>query len=170
MRDWLRTLFFLSAFSPVLLTMAYVRYDMHGWRMDVLQLVIIGVLGTSIPFIIIKLIKSQGECLYIKAKKLESNDSMLLAFVFSYFSPIILKTADVSINTIMLILAIIGIILWLMSSLPSHPLLRVMRFKFYKIESSNGVVYTLISRRDIIDPKEINRVRKISRHMLIEDE
>ncbi|MBE5213028.1 hypothetical protein IG605_007855 [Pectobacterium quasiaquaticum] len=169
MKDWLRTILFLSAFSPVLLTMAYVRYDIYGWRMDVVQLIIIGLLGTLLPFIIIKLIKSQGESLSIQVKKIESNDFMLLAFIFSYFSPIILKAADVSINTIMLILSFIGIILWLISSLPSHPLLRIMKFKFYKIESSNGVVYILISKRDILDPKEVNRVKKISRHMLIED-
>ena len=55
MRNWLRTVLFISAFSPALITMAYVRYDIHGWRTDVLQFGVIGLIGSLIPFAIIKL-------------------------------------------------------------------------------------------------------------------
>ena len=74
-----------------------------------------------------------------------------------------------SVNAIAAILAIAGMVLWLMSSLPAHPLMRVMKFKFYKIESSNGVVYTLVSKRAILDPRDIGLVKRISPNMLMED-
>ncbi len=169
MRDWLRTVLFASAFSPALITMAYVRYDVHGWRTDVLQLGTIGLIGTAIPFAIMILIRKQGEAFKIQVKKIESNDFMLLAFIGSYLLPLVLKGTDVSVNAIASILAIAGMVLWLMSSLPAHPLLRLMRFKFYKIEASNGVVYTLISRRAILDPRNVDLVKKISSNMLIEE-
>ena len=170
MRNWLRTLLFISAFSPALLTMAYVRYDIYGWRIDSLQLIVVGLLGLLIPIATIKLVESQGEEFKIQAKKIESNDFMLLAFVGSYMLPLILKSAEISINSIMVILFIIGFILWLISSLPAHPLLRVLKFRFYKIESSSGVVYTLISKREIRDPKEVKSVKKLSETMLMESE
>lgn len=151
MRNWLRTFLFISAFSPALLTMAYVRYDIYGWRTDVVQLIAIGLLGYFFPFSVIKLIRTQGESFPIQVKKIESNDFMLFAFISSYLFPLIAKGADISINAIALILVIAGFVLWLISSLPAHPLLRVLRFRFYKLESSTGMVYTLISKRDIRD-------------------
>lgn len=168
MRDWLRTLLFLSAFSPALITLSYVRYDIHGWHTDVIQLGIIGLIGSTLPLAIMALVKSQGESFQIQVKKIEYSDFMLLAFIGSYLLPLVLKGADVSVSAIVVILAIAGVVLWLISSLPAHPLLRAMRFKFYKIESSNGVVYTLVSRREIFDTKDIGLVKRISQSMLME--
>lgn len=169
MRNWLRTVLFISAFSPALITMAYVRYDIHGWRTDVLQLGVIGLIGSLIPFAIINLVKKHGESFNVQAKKVESNDFMLLAFIGSYLLPFILNGADVSVNSIAVILILLGVVLWLINSLPAHPLLRIMKFRFYKFEASNGMVYTLISNREIRDPREIGSVRKISQNMLMED-
>lgn len=149
--------------------MAYVRYDLHGWRTDVLQLGVIGLIGSLIPFAIINLVKNQGESFNIQAKKVESNDFMLLAFIGSYLLPFVLKGADVSFNSIAIVLTVLGLVLWLISSLPAHPLLRIMKFRFYKFETSNGMVYTLISNREIRDPREIGLVKKISQNMLMED-
>ena len=166
MRDWLRTVLFMSAFSPALITLAYVRYDVHGWHTDVIQLGIIGLIGSAIPFAIMMLVKKQGEAFQIQVKKVESNDFMLLAFIGSYLLPLVLKGTDVSVNAIAVMLSIAGMVLWLMSSLPAHPLMRAMKFKFYKIESSNGVVYTLVSKRAILDPRDIGLVKRISPNML----
>lgn len=170
MRNWLRTFLFISAFSPALITMAYVRYDIYGWRTDVFQLIVIGILGSLIPIAVIRLVKDHGESLYIQAKKVESNDFMLLAFVGSYLLPLILRGAEISVNTIAVVLMVTGILLWLISSLPAHPLLRVLKFKFYKLESSSGMVYTLISKREIRHPNEIRSVKKLSETMLMEEE
>lgn len=169
MRDWLRTVLFMTAFSPALITMAYVRYDIYGWRIDVLQLGVIGLIGSIIPLAIMQLVKSQGEAFQIQAKKIESNDFMLFAFFGSYLLPLVLKGTDVSVDVIAIILVTVGVVLWLISSMPAHPLLRVMRFKFYKLESSNGVVFTLISKRNILDPRDIGSVKRISQNMLMEN-
>ncbi|AKH37280.1 MULTISPECIES: hypothetical protein [Nitrosomonas] len=168
MRNWLKTLLFVSSFSPALITTAYVRYDLYGWSMDVFQLIIFGLLGILLPILIIKLVEQQGETFHIQAKKIEPNDFMLLAFVGSYLLPLILNSAKISIDTIVVILVIIGLLLWLISSLPAHPLLRIFKFRFYKLESSAGMVYTLISKREIRDPKEIKFVKKLSETMLME--
>lgn len=169
MRDWLRTLLFVSAFSPALITMAYVRYDIYGWRVDVFQLGFVGLIGSAIPFAIIALVESQGESFKIQIKKIESGDFMLLAFIGSYILPLVLRGADVSVNAIAVILLVLGGVLWMTSSLPAHPLLRIMRLKFYKVESSSGVVYILITKREILDPKNIGSVKKISQSMLMEE-
>lgn len=168
MRPILRTTLFLSAFSPSLLTLAYVKYAEHGLTGEFYQLLIVGVLGVLLSLAILKLTEAEGEIFPIEAKKIESNDSMLLAFVASYSLPLIMKGLDLSFNSIALATACIGGILWLTSSLPTHPILRLIKWRFYKIESSKGVVYTLITKRNLIRPSEIKFVRKISESMLLD--
>lgn len=168
MRNWLKTLLFVSAFSPVLITLAYIRYDLYGQRVDVYQLVFVGVVGSILPIFIMKLIARSGESLRFDAKKIESNDFMLFAFVASYFSPFLIKASVLSLAEVLVILAAIGFMLWLIGSMPAHPLLRFFKFKFYKVESASGVVYVLISRRELKDPKDIKVVKKISDSMLMQ--
>jgi len=168
MRNWLKTLLFLSAFSPVLFTLAYVRYDLYGLQTEVIQLIVIGFLGTTIPILIILLVSKSSELILFEAKKVESNDFMFLGFVGSYLIPIIARASDLDMTKTIIITSTIILILWYISSIPSHPLLNLIKFKFYKIESSNGVVYTLISRREIRDPKHIKHVKRISNSMLMD--
>jgi hypothetical protein len=168
MRNWLKTLLFISAFSPALLTLAYVRYDLNGWGSDVAQLIVIGIIGCAIPILIMKLLSSSSESLAFEAKKIESNDFMLLMFVFSYLVPIIARASDLHFGMTVILTTVLILILWLTSSLPAHPLLRLLHFRFYKIESSTGVVYTLISKRDIRDPKSVKFIKKVSETMLME--
>lgn len=168
MNNWLKTLLFVSAFSPVLLTLAYVRYSLNGFHQDVAQLIIIGVIGTIIPFLIIKLIHKSSETLAFSAKKIESNDFMLFVFVSSYLTPIIAKASDLKFDWVIILTFFMTLIFWFISSVPSHPLLRFSKYRFYKIESSSGVVYTLISKRKIRDPQTVKTVKKISEDMLIE--
>jgi len=168
MRDWLRTLLFLSAFSPVLLTLAYVRYDMHGFGTEVIQLLVIGILGTIIPLLIMRMVVTSSESLAFEAKKVESNDFALVMFVVSYFVPILVRASNFDWINTMIFTAVIILILWFISSIPAHPLLRFTKFRFYKIESCSGMVYTLISKREIRDPREIKFVKQISSSMLME--
>lgn len=168
MRNWLKTLLFISAFSPVLITLAVIRYDLNGFNAEVCQLAIVGVIGSVLPLLIMKGIAKSGESLRFDAKKVESNDFMLFAFVASYFSPLLLKASDFSLGQAISILAVVGFLLWLIGSMPAHPLLRFLKFKFYKVESSSGVVYVLISKKEIRDPKDIKAVKRISDSMLME--
>lgn len=160
---------FLSAFSPVLITLAYIKYDAGGLNSDVVGLLVIGVLGSTIPFLVIKLIRQSGESFTLQIKKVESSDFMLIAFVASYLAPFAVRAVELSFGAIMAVVAIIGVVMYMTSSLPSHPLLRIIKYRFYKIETSSGMVYALISRNAIIDPKKIGRVKKISENMLLED-
>lgn len=168
MRNWLKTLLFLSAFSPVLLSLAYVRYQVDGAHPEVAALILFGISGVAVTILIVKSIMRAGESIAFSAKKIESNDVMLLAFVGSYFLPIIARASELNMEKTIIITVIIASLLWFMSSIPPHPLLRILSFRFYKVESSSGVVYTLISRREIRDPRDIKFVKKISGSMLME--
>ena len=168
MRKFLRTLFFLASLSPVAFSLAYLNYEKNGCDQKFFQLVTIGIIGSLIPLLIINAWKKQGEKFPITVKKIESNDFIFIGFLLNYISPLVLNGFELSIEKIFLFIIIIGLILWFTSDIPTHPLLRVLSFKFYKIESSKGVVYILITKNRIKSPEEIKIVHKISESMLLD--
>lgn len=169
MRNSLKTILFLSSFSPTLLALASVRYYTAGVDLVFCQLVIIFILGVFVFTLIFKAIKTQGEVITLKVKKVESTDYFLFVFIAAYTAPIIMRMVEVKFEIISLILALMLVVLWVMPYIPSHPLMYMFKYRFYKIELDNGVVYTLISKKNIRDPKNITSVRLISDSMLMEE-
>lgn len=101
-------------------------------------------------------------------KKIESTDYFLIVFLAAYFAPIIMRMVEINFDVILIVLGLLMAVLWVMPYIPSHPLMYLFKYKFYKVESDNGVVYTLISKRNIRDPKTIKEVILISNHMIME--
>lgn len=168
MRNWLKTLLFVSSFSPTLLALAGVRFYSTGVDTLFYQLVIVSLLGMTLPFLILAWIRKESESINFKAKKVESADYFLFVFIASYIAPIIMKMAEVDFVITSLIVGIIFVVAWLVSNIPSHPILYIAKFRFYKVESDNGMVYTLITRRQIRSPQSIKSVKQISSGMLME--
>jgi hypothetical protein len=168
LRNWLKTILFISAFSPTLLVLAGVRY--YSGMVDALlyQLIVISLIGITFPFLILSWVKCQTESLNFTAKKVESADYYLLVFLGSYASPIIMKIAEIDFGLMLLTVGVISLVAWVVSNIPSHPVLYLAKFRFYKIESESGMVYTLITRREIRSPKNITVVKQISNSMLME--
>lgn len=169
MRNWLKTLLFVSSFSPTLLVLGVVRYYSSG-ELDTLtiQLAIIAILGTLIPFLILLWVRSETETIKFKAKKVESADYFLIVFVASYLTPVVIKMAEVDALSTGLAVAVVFSVAWVVSSIPSHPLLYLVKYRFYKVESDDGMVYVLITKNNIKSPANIKFVRKISHSMLME--
>ncbi|EJX1247435.1 TPA: hypothetical protein ACX3E3_005357 [Vibrio parahaemolyticus] len=168
MRNSLKTVFFLSSFSPTLLALAAVRYFISGADLLFYQLVSVFALGLMLFILIFKLVINKGEKINFKAKKVESTDYFLLVFLAAYTAPIIMRMVELNFKIISIILGLLMVTLWVMPYIPSHPLMYLLKYKFYKVESDNGVVYTLISKRNIRDPKTIKEVISISDSMLME--
>ncbi|MBB1274594.1 hypothetical protein [Psychromonas sp. SR45-3] len=168
MRNWIKTLLFVSSFSPTLLALAYVRYNIGGFDTEVFQLIIISILGTALPLLILAKVTSSTEALRFECKKIESSDLYLLAFVASYTAPIIMRAVELDLTIISALTLILVAVLWVMASIPSHPILYLFKYRFYKVESDSGVVFTLLTRRELKDPKNIKLVKPISHSMLME--
>ena len=169
MRNWLKTLLFVSSFSPTLLVLAGVRYYSIGTSDTlVIQLSIISMIGMLLPFLILRLVKKEMQRVAFTAKKVESADYYLLVFLGSYASPVVMKIAEVDFFMAIIAIGIIFIVAWFVSNVPSHPILYLFKYRFYKVESSDGMVYTLITRKVIRTPGDITRVMKLSSAMLME--
>ncbi len=151
-----------------MLALAGVRYFSSGVDTLFFQLIAISLIGMFLPFLILAWIRRETESINFKAKKVESADYFLLVFIASYTAPVIMKMAEIDFAVTSLIVGIIFIVAWVVSNIPSHPVLYIAKFRFYKIESENGMVYMLITRRQIRSPQSIKSVKQISSGMLME--
>ena len=133
MRNWLKSLLFVSAFSPALLALAGVRYYSVGLDTVFYQLTIVSVIGMTLPFLILNLVRNQAETINFKAKKVESADYLLIVFLASYIAPIILKVAEINFEITALIVGVLLVAVWFISYIPTHPLLYIAKFRFYKV-------------------------------------
>lgn len=169
MRNWLKTVLFVSAFSPALLVVAAVRvYSIGSFDVLSIQLTIVSLIGTILPLLILYLVGKEAQKENFSAKKVESADYFLLVFLASYAAPVVMKMAEISFFTASIVVAVIFVVAWFVSNIPSHPMLYLVKFRFYKVESSEGVVYMLITRRTIRSPKDIKKITKISDGMIME--
>lgn len=169
MRNWLKTILFVSAFAPVLLVLGAVRwYELGTADLVVFQMLVISLLGTSLPLLIIKLISEESEELAISVKKVESVDYILAIFIAAYFAPVVARLVSVDFIYWGFFVLVVLLVSWFISYVPTHPLLYLFKFRFYRVETEEGMIYTLIARREILSPKSISRVKKISFSMIME--
>ena len=162
----LRTAFFLSAFAPALVVSVAANTYTYGFQDQLLPILAVGALGCVLPFLILVALGQRGAELAFQAKKVESQDWMLVAFVVSYFIPLVANLKDYS--TFVLIMIAAALLLATIEALPCHPLLHLFRYRFYKVEATNGIVYTVITRRRILSAADLKAVREISATMLLE--
>lgn len=166
MNTLIRTLLFLSAFAPAILLSAMTQlYKLKG-STEIYGFIIVGALACIFPFFVIRAAECKTETLAFSAKKIESQDWLLVVFVVSYFIPIITKLEDLQVLALVTIIA--AVLLATLEAIPCHPILHVFRYKFYKVEGNNGMVYTLISRRRLLSASDIKSVRQLSPLLLLE--
>lgn len=168
MRNWVRTLLFLSAFSPCLVTIALSRIWDRGLTWDSAYYLFFGLLGILTVRYVVDAIRWHSESFPFIAKKIEANDALMLGVVATYFIPFIGRASDLTVGTVLLIVAGLFSVLWMSTSILPSPVMRILGYRFYKAESEHGVVYTLITQRDLLDPRAVTQVKKISNSMLVE--
>ncbi|MGY4570493.1 hypothetical protein [Bradyrhizobium sp. USDA 3256] len=169
MRNSLKAALFIAAFSPALISVGLARLLSGSPFWDAIYYVFAGFLGALAIVYILSALKWQGETFPFAAKKIESNDVLLMGVVVTYIFPFFIRAADITLATIALLALVVGIIFWFTDATAPSPLMRIFGYRFYKAEAANGMVYTLITRREILDPRDIKAVKRISGSMLLEE-
>ncbi len=166
MNTVIRTLFFVSAFAPAILVSAILQFADVGGTIHVLSWFSASILACLLPLLIVMAASKQEAVLPFSAKKVDSQDWLLVVFVVSYFIPLVTKVQDLQVFVPIFLVA--SIILASLDAIPCHPVLHLFRFRFYKVEALNGMVYTLITRRRILSASDIRSVKQLSPQLLLE--
>ncbi len=168
MRNPLKALLFVSAFSPSLVSVGIGRIISGASFFDAVYYIVAGVFGSLTVVYIITALRWQGEAFPFQARKIESNDALLIGVVSTYIFPFFVRAADITAGIVVALIVVLWAVFWFTDATAPSPLMRVMGFRFYKAEASNGMVYTLITNRQIFDPSDVKLVKRISASMLLE--
>ncbi|KJC44113.1 hypothetical protein UB31_21310 [Bradyrhizobium sp. LTSP849] len=168
MRNTLKTVLFVAAFSPALISVGVARLFGGSPFWDAIYYVAAGLIGSLMVVYVLTALKWRGEEFPFAVRKIESNDVLLLGVVVTYIFPFLARASDITVGAILLIGCVVWVVFWLTDATIPSPLMRLVGYRFYKAESANGMVYTLITRREIFDPRDVKTVKRISGSMLLE--
>lgn len=166
MNTTIRTLFLLSAFAPAVFFAAIAQVYKHGGSMEAYGWIGGGALACVLPLLIISAASKQLSTISFSAKKVESQDWMLVGILISYFVPIITNLNDLGVLALIAVIA--AVVLATLDAIPGHPVLHIFRYRFYKVEGANGMVYILIAKRKLLSAADVKSVRQLSAQLLLE--
>lgn len=167
MNTFLRTILFASSLAPALLFSAVAQLWATDSDFESYCWIVASALTCLLPLLIIIEARRRTESMPFKAKKVESQDWLLVVFIVSYFIPIATKVTNV--QTLACVFVIAAVLAATLEAIPTHPILHAFRYRFYKVEGENGIVYTMITRKPMLKAADIKSVRQLSSQLLMDD-
>lgn len=170
LRGTLRALLAATALSPVLLTWAYVLYKSTGSVFSA-SLPVVG--ACVLVLVCWGLIRAAASTLADVAPfdsvSVKPADNDLVTFVLTYLLPLVGQgNSSVDMPAIAFAVALLFLIVLSTHAYHTNPLLALMGYHFYEIESSNGVTYSVISKRSISSAKDVRKVKMLAPFVLLD--
>ena len=163
-------LYYLSTFSPFGGVWLFIN-DSHEslvykWSFLILSIFI----DFFSLFIFVCFIKKYTPAISRRISSIEINDEKYISVVLSYFLPVIALLLEVNKNNINIILYLISFVFLFISirSVILNPLLLVLGYHSYKVSTPNMEGYTYVTRKVIVNKKQISAVRDVYGYFLFE--
>ncbi|WP_416739828.1 hypothetical protein ACM1ZW_28485 [Pseudomonas sp. NFX71] len=166
-----RVVLALTAIAPLSVSLAYVFATRdHNWLMAIWALcgcVLLGIISSWI----ISSASAKFEQLPIVIKKAKSADKEVVGFFVAYALPLIFKgQADADVGAWLLASLMLVFVLWTTHALQVNPVLGMLGFHFYEVETQEGVTYLLISKRTINNVTSIKKVVQLTEYGILESD
>ncbi|WP_139211248.1 hypothetical protein [Azotobacter beijerinckii] len=164
-----RVLLALTAIAPVSVSLAYVFGAKNGdWPLAALAIFICVVLGVISRWIISSA-SENFERLPVVIKKVKSADKEVLGFFIAYALPLIFKgEAGQDIGSWLLAAGMLIFVLWTTHALHVNPVLGLLGFHFYEVETQEGITYLMITKRTINNVVSIRSVVQLTEYGILE--
>lgn len=163
-----RILLTASAIAPVAFTYAWAALFQDSQRVALLA-VAIGVAVLFACLIVIRLSQAKLERFSFDVDQVEPADSENLGFMLLYVLPLFTdKIADLNWAVLLPFVGVYFFVVATGYAYHFNPLLNILGWHFYKVTSTGGVTYVLITRRQIRSTSGTMRVGQLTEYMLIE--
>lgn len=163
-----RIIFSLTAVAPVFISLSYIFFKENNFISSFVSISICLLLGLISAWILEKSACSL-EILSVKIKKAKNSDKETIGIYVAYVLPLLFKgQTNGDMGVWVLAVTLLIFVVWTTSALQINPLLSFFGFKFYEVETEDGMTYTLIARRRINDISTISSVVQISDYGLME--
>jgi hypothetical protein len=86
----------------------------------------------------------------------------------TYLFPLLAPAADISVLSQVFVFLVLALVLSTSHAFTFNPILTFAGYHFYEAECSSGVTYLLLSKNDITDVKVVQKVGRLSRHLVLD--
>jgi len=167
--NWIAKLLLTStALAPIALVYAWVMYtDSKNW--EAVGLVGLAILLVAIMLFLLSYTRKHLERSPFKVTSIEAADREYITFILLYLSP--LFTAEFSnLNLDILIPTLVIFIFVISTGYGYHfnPLLGLLGWHFYKVNTDEGVTYVLITKKQLRSAKQCLTVGQLTEYIVID--
>ena len=157
-----------TAIAPVLLTYAWVGYQ-NGDHLMAIILLIACIALVRLCLWLLSYAKGNLERMKFEAVSVEAADRENIAFLLLYLLPLFTAQFD-NLNWQVWLPAILIFAAVVATGYNYHfsPLLGLMGWHYYKVETKEGVTYVLITKRQIRSASEVISVGQLTEYIVIE--
>ncbi len=158
-----------TSIAPILLTLWFLDFSKHWNPHEGLHYIAIAASLSLVCFFIITLAKTQLEKFPVTIASVRTADKEIVGFIVVYLLPLINNTA-VDINPAVLLFVCVLFFAIVLTSHSYHfnPLLGIMGYHFYEVDTVGGISYVLVTRKNIRKCKDISTVVQLSEYMILE--
>lgn len=164
-----RVLLALTAVAPMSVSLAYAfiaRGD--NWLTAVAALAACLLLGVLSQWIINRASRT-FEDLPISIKKVKSADKEVLGFFVAYALPLIFKgDATPDFGAWAIAIGMLVFVLWSTHAFQVNPVLGLLGYHFYEVETQEGVTYLLLTRKTINNLASIKKVVQLTEYGILD--
>jgi hypothetical protein len=158
----------ITTIAPVWITLAFLYWN-NGQSLYAALISAASAIFCLIAYAIVKsspkkFTKTKADALSIKPA-----DKEISGYFVAYMLPILGGGKYFLEPSVAIFFSIVFFIfIWFSKSFYANPVLAIFRYKFYEITTTNGNTYLLLTKREIKDPANINKVVSITSHTRLE--
>lgn len=154
----------ITSLSPVALTFWFRDFSKNFNFSEGLLYLLIFFIIIIISFLMIFLAKSKLEIINVKINSVQNSDNEVISYIFAYILPLI--GFDLKITFFILLLYLF--IVFTTNIYHFNPIIGLFGYHYYTISFENGTTFVLISKKTLMNSKEINSVVQLDDYTLLE--
>lgn len=165
----MRLLLALTAISPIFVSLAF-SFATRANNVQLASLAMLGCLLLGLSCVaIIHRCQAHLERLPIKVEKAKSADKEVIGFFVAYALPLVFRgQASASLGEWTLAAGMLLFVLWSTNSLQVNPVLGLLGYRFYEVETKEKVTFLLITKTKITSVSKITTVVLLSDYGILE--
>lgn len=157
-----------SAIAPIALTYAWVAYT-QGEESVAIYAVVAGIVAVGVCLCVLRYAQKNIERMDFKPKSIEAADRESIGFMMLYLLPLFTDKVN-TLNWSLWIptVAVFAAITAFGYGYHFNPLLGLLGWHFYKIESAEGVTYVVITKKHLRAASQALTVGQLTEYILID--
>lgn len=164
----IKSLLIMTSLTPICMVYAWVAIS-EGYVWAPFWLLLASCVLVLVCWAVLSFGVSRLENFPFKFDSVEPADQESISFLLLYLSPLFLdKIADVNFNILVPALGVYAFLLATSYTYHFNPLISMMGWHFFKVQSSEGVTYVLLTRKKIRNVDRIEKVGQLTGYMLID--